>query len=69
MPATAIEQVRGLLKDIGISEIFVVAGHHAFPEDDAIVKFPGIGWVGCCNELNAAYAADGYGMREHTSKW
>jgi hypothetical protein len=25
-----------------------------------IVNFPGIEWVGCCNELNAAYGADGY---------
>lgn len=28
--------------------------------EDAIVNFPGIEWVGCCNELNAAYAAEGY---------
>jgi indolepyruvate decarboxylase len=28
--------------------------------EDAIVDSPGIEWVGCCNELNAAYAADGY---------
>ena len=28
--------------------------------DDAIVNFQGIEYVGCCNELNAAYAADGY---------
>ena len=25
-----------------------------------VVNFPGVEWVGCCNELNAAYAADGY---------
>ncbi|KAJ3872418.1 thiamine diphosphate-binding protein [Lentinula edodes] len=27
---------------------------------DLIDDYPGIGWVGNCNELNAAYAADGY---------
>ena len=27
---------------------------------DAIVKDPSIDWIGCCNELNAGYAADGY---------
>jgi len=57
---TVIEHVLGRLKALGISEIFGVAGDYAFPEDDAIVKFPGIEWVGCCNELNAGYAADGY---------
>jgi len=57
---TVIEHVLARLKALGISEIFGVAGDYAFPEDDAIVKFPGIAWVGCCNELNAGYAADGY---------
>ena len=28
--------------------------------DDFVEAFPGIAWVGCCNELNAAYAADAY---------
>jgi indolepyruvate decarboxylase len=60
MSATVIEHVLARLKAIGISEVFGVAGDFAFPEEDAIVKFPGIEWVGCCNELNAAYAADGY---------
>jgi indolepyruvate decarboxylase len=57
---TVIEHVLARLKALGITEIFGVAGDYAFPEDDAIVKFPGMEWIGCCNELNAAYAADGY---------
>lgn len=60
MPVTVIQHVLGRLKDIGISEIFGVPGDYAFPIEDAIVNFPGLEWVGCCNELNAAYAADGY---------
>jgi indolepyruvate decarboxylase len=60
MSATVIEHVLARLKAIGISEVFGVAGDFAFPEEDAIVKCQGIEWVGCCNELNAAYAADGY---------
>jgi indolepyruvate decarboxylase len=28
--------------------------------NDAICDDPSIRWIGCCNELNAAYAADGY---------
>jgi indolepyruvate decarboxylase len=57
---TVIEYVLSRLKDIGISKVFGVAGDYAFPIGDAIVRFPGLEWVGCCNELNAAYAADGY---------
>jgi indolepyruvate decarboxylase len=57
---TVIEHVLARLNDIGISEVFGVPGDYAFPVEDAIVNFPGVEWVGCCNELNAAYAADGY---------
>jgi indolepyruvate decarboxylase len=55
---TVIEHVLGRL--IGISDVFAVAGDDAFAVEDGIVNFRGIEWVGCCNELNAAYAADGY---------
>src|SRR4029077_13484204 len=57
---TVIEHVLSRLKDLGITKVFGVAGDFAFPIEDAIVGFPGIDWVGCCNELNASYAADGY---------
>src|SRR6201984_18373 len=57
---TVIDHVLSRLKDLGISKVFGVAGDFAFPIEDAIVGFPGIDWVGCCNELNASYAADGY---------
>jgi len=60
MSETVIEHVLRRLKSIGIDHIFGVPGDYAFPVEDAIVNFPGIEWVGCCNELNAAYAADGY---------
>ncbi|HUB38373.1 MAG TPA: thiamine pyrophosphate-binding protein [Streptosporangiaceae bacterium] len=61
MPKTVVQHVLGRLKDIGIDDIFGVAGDFAFPVQDAIVQYPGINWIGCCNELNAGYAADGYG--------
>jgi hypothetical protein len=54
---TVIEHVLSRLKELGITKVFGVAGDFAF----AIEAFPGIEWVGCWNELNAAYAADGYG--------
>src|SRR5215469_12898573 len=59
MSETVVEHVLGRLKSIGIDHIFGVPGDYAFPVEDAIMNFPGIEWVGCCNELNAAYAADG----------
>jgi indolepyruvate decarboxylase len=60
MPETVIEHVLGRLKAIGIEDIFGVPGDFAFPVNDAVVNDPGINWIGCCNELNAGYAADGY---------
>jgi indolepyruvate decarboxylase len=60
MPKTVIQHVLGRLKNIGIDDVFGVAGDFAFPVQDAIVQHPGINWLGCCNELNAGYAADGY---------
>jgi indolepyruvate decarboxylase len=60
MPHTVIQHVLSRLRDIGVSDIFGVPGDYAFPVNDAICEFPGIRWIGCCNELNAAYAADGY---------
>jgi len=60
MPKTVIQHILGRLKDIGIADIFGVAGDFAFPIQDAIVQDAGINWIGCCNELNAGYAADGY---------
>ena len=60
MSETVIGHVLGRLKAIGIEDVFGVPGDFAFPVNDAVVNYPGINWIGCCNELNAGYAADGY---------
>ena len=60
MSETVIDHVLGRLKSIGIDHVFGVPGDDALPVEDAIINFPGIEWVGCCNELHAAYSADGY---------
>lgn len=57
---TVIEYVLARLRSIGITDIFGVPGDYAFPVNDAICNDPNLRWIGCCNELNAAYAADGY---------
>ena len=36
------------------------AGDYAFSVNDAVEVVDGLDWVACANELNAAYAADGY---------
>src|SRR5580698_3506775 len=60
MTKTVIQHVLSRLRDIGITDIFGVPGDYAFTINDAICNDRDIRWVGCCNELNAAYAADGY---------
>jgi len=57
---TVIEYVLNRLSEIGVTDIFGVPGDFAFPINDAICAHPAITWIGSCNELNAAYAADGY---------
>jgi indolepyruvate decarboxylase len=60
MSKTVIEHVLSRLGDIGIRDIFGVAGDFAFPIDDAVTANEDMRWIGSCNELNAAYSADGY---------
>jgi indolepyruvate decarboxylase len=60
MSKTVIEHVLSRLVEIGVDDIFGVAGDYAFPINDAVCENPQLKWVGCCNELNAGYAADGY---------
>ncbi len=60
MAETVIQYVLRRLKEIGVDDVFGVAGDYSFPVNDAIVEDPAINWIGCCNELNAGYAADGY---------
>jgi pyruvate decarboxylase/indolepyruvate decarboxylase len=49
------------LKQIGIKEVFGVAGDYNMEFLDFIVNQDGIELITTCNELNASYAADGYG--------
>src|SRR5580658_3798812 len=44
----------------GITDCFGVAGDYVFRMCDAVVRSKSVKWIGCSNELDAAYAADGY---------
>ncbi len=57
---TVVQYVINRLADLGIDRVFGVPGDYAFPFDDAIEGCERLQWVNCANELNAAYAADGY---------
>jgi len=49
------------LAELGVTEIFGVPGDYNLEFLDHIVAHPSIRWIGSANELNAGYAADGYG--------
>ena len=57
---TVVEYAVDRLSKIGITDCFGVPGDYAFPFNNAIASHKNIEWLGCSNELNASYAADGY---------
>ncbi|PWA43533.1 thiamine pyrophosphate (TPP)-dependent enzyme [Artemisia annua] len=48
------------LVQIGVSDVFSVPGDFNLTLLDHLIAEPGLNLIGCCNELNAGYAADGY---------
>ncbi len=60
MAPTVVDYLIQRLKAIGIRDVFGVPGDFSFALNDAVEGDPDMRWIGCCNELNAAYAADGY---------
>ncbi|XP_076901487.1 pyruvate decarboxylase 2-like [Bidens hawaiensis] len=48
------------LVEIGVSDVFSVPGDFNLTLLDHLIAEPGLNLIGCCNELNAGYAADGY---------
>ncbi len=48
------------LAELGVGHLFGVPGDFTLAMLDHVVAHPGVHWVGCTNELNAGYAADGY---------
>lgn len=48
------------LEELGITDFFGVPGDYNFNILYAIENNPETNWIGCTNELNAGYAADGY---------
>src|SRR5260370_7490892 len=60
MPQTTVQYVPSRLRQPGITDTLGVPGDFAFPINDQICEDKDLRFIGSCNELNAAYAADGY---------
>src|SRR5258708_12192625 len=60
MQPTVADYIVGRLAREGITDCFGVPGDFAFKLLDAVARSKTIRWIGCSNELDAAYAADGY---------
>ncbi|WP_422741824.1 alpha-keto acid decarboxylase family protein [Mycobacterium sp. WMMD1722] len=48
------------LAEVGTGHVFGVPGDYNMSFLEQLLAHRGIEWIGTCNELNAAYAADGY---------
>ena len=48
------------LEELGINDFFGLPGDYNFNIVYAVQNNPNTNWIGCVNELNAGYAADGY---------
>ena len=56
---TVADYLLGRLKDIGIDHVFGVPGDFVLGFLNRVLESE-VAYIGTCNELNAAYAADGY---------
>lgn len=57
---TVADYLLDRLAGCGIRHLFGVPGDYNLQFLDNVIDHTEVGWVGCANELNAAYAADGY---------
>ncbi|EKT59500.1 alpha-keto acid decarboxylase family protein [Providencia sneebia] len=57
---TVADYLLDRLAQIGIRHLFGVPGDYNLQFLDHIISHPQIDWIGCANELNASYTADGY---------
>lgn len=59
-PTTVGTYLASRLQEIGLKHFFAVPGDYNLVLLDEFLKNPELEMIGCCNELNAGYAADGY---------
>jgi pyruvate decarboxylase len=59
-PITVGKYLARRLIGSGVSQFYTVPGDFTLPLLDDLCAEPELKMIGCCNELNAGYAADGY---------
>jgi pyruvate decarboxylase len=59
-PRTLGRYIAARLVEVGVRDVFTVPGDFNLVLLDHLLAEPGLELIGCCNELNAGYAADGY---------
>lgn len=59
-PYSVADYLLDRLAGCGIGHLFGVPGDYNLQFLDHVIAHRDVCWVGCANELNAAYAADGY---------
>ncbi|EGI0117742.1 alpha-keto acid decarboxylase family protein [Salmonella enterica] len=65
-PYTVADYLLDRLAGCGIGHLLGVPGDYNLQFLDHVIDHPTLRWVGCANELNAAYAADGYARMSGT---
>ena len=60
MGITVSDYLISRLASLGVEEFFGLPGDYNFNIIESVENNPKTNWVGCTNELNAGYAADGY---------
>lgn len=63
------EYVFRRIESLGIHNIFGVPGDYNLSFLEHLYSVPSLNWIGCCNELNSAYAADGYSRMIGSNKF
>jgi indolepyruvate decarboxylase len=58
---TVADHLVDRLAELGVDRMFGVPGDYSLALLDHVTHHPTVRWTGCTNELNAGYAADGYG--------
>jgi alpha-keto-acid decarboxylase len=61
MTTTVADHLLDRLAELGVGHVFGVPGDYTLGLLDHVVAHDRLTWVGTTNELNAGYAADGYG--------
>ena len=59
-PYSVADYLLDRLAGCGVGHLFGVPGDYNLQFLDHVIEHPNVCWVGCANELNAAYAAYGY---------